>query len=434
MIKIEAGKMEKLIDEGWLSYFSCFLSLVILPVKVNYLPPIMALWVVCWIIEKRGSFFSLWKHKEASVMLFYGFLIYFLWFVAALLYTTDTANGVVLVFRRLSLIAFPLVLMSPGEMIRKKITFLLKSFSLATLIYIIYSIAYAVVKSSYIIDGRLTFNPHPPEMDYENYFFGTRFALEQHPSYLAMYVTFSVFIAFESFFERRLRKIYRFGWFAGGIVLLGSLYFISSRAGMLSAIGLVPLYFTFRIVKLKKWKTVGFFVFVVIPLLFLVFFTNERFKYYVAEDPKTSFIDKVNTDNRIPIWTSAVKVIKKNLILGVGPGDASKELREVYKNSGFSEVYYDNLNAHNQYLEVLLSMGIIGFLIFMSILGYMVYLSITGRNLLLMIFLLIVLCAFLFESILNRIAGLTFFSLFSFILLYTGEKNEEISSEESKSE
>jgi O-antigen ligase len=81
-------------------------------------------------------------------------------------------------------------------------------------------------------------------------------------------------------------------------------------------------------------------------------------------------------------------------------------------------MYYDNLNAHNQYLEVLLGTGLIGLLIFVSILSFIIYLVFLKRSLLFGLFILIIMMFFLFESILNRIAGVTFFSLFSFLLLY----------------
>ena len=128
-------------------------------------------------------------------------------------------------------------------------------------------------------------------------------------------------------------------------------------------------------------------------------------------------------DNRIPIWKSSINVIKHNLVLGVGAGDASYELQKEYLSDGYSEMYYNNLNAHDQYLEILLGTGLIGLLIFAWIISYMVYIAINRRNLIFGLFLLIVLIFFLFESILNMIAVVTFFSLFSFLLLQMEDRS-----------
>jgi O-antigen ligase len=159
------------------------------------------------------------------------------------------------------------------------------------------------------------------------------------------------------------------------------------------------------------------------PVVIFSFLNNDRIKYYLPEANETSLVDKFMLDNRIPIWKSAIKTIKHNIVFGVGPGDASKELLKEYKNAGYTEMCYDNLNAHNQYLEVLLGTGLIGFLIFITILSYMVYLLILKRNLLFGVYILIILIFFLFESVLNRIAGVTFFSLFTFLLLYLEDNN-----------
>ena len=57
----------------------------------------------------------------------------------------------------------------------------------------------------------------------------------------------------------------------------------------------------------------------------------------------------------------------------------------------------------------------IGFSIFLSILGFMIYIAIKEKNLLYGLFILMMFVFFMFESILNRLAGVSFFSLF---LLY----------------
>jgi O-antigen ligase len=418
MIISKTEKIEQIIQKGGLTFFCCMMSVIILPFHVDFLPPFMILWVICWIFENYRRIRKIPQIKEPSFLLFVGFLIYFLWYLAGLFYTNDLDNGVLLVFRRLSFIVFPLMLFYPGETIKKKIRLLLKIFSISTLLYMIVCFCLALFRSVYFSNGIITFNPHPQEYDYANYFFGTDFAFSQHPTYLAMYVLFSVFISFESFFDHRLKTILKVLWLVSGIILLTSLYFISSRAGILTALILIPLYFILRFKYMKKLWISVIIIAVAIPLLIFSFFKNERIKYYLPEGSKSSFVEKFMLDNRIPIWKSALKVIDHNLVIGVGAGDASNELKREYKNAGYTEMYYDNLNAHNQYIEVLLGTGLIGLLIFVSILSFIIYLVFLKRSLLFGLFILIIMMFFLFESILNRIAGVTFFSLFSFLLLY----------------
>ena len=193
---------------------------------------------------------------------------------------------------------------------------------------------------------------------------------------MAMYVVFSMFIAFESFFDNQLKSFFRILWLLSGILLLVSLYFLSSRAGIFSALLLIPLYLIIQFNKIKKWGVSVLIVIVAMPVIVFSFLNNDRIKYYLPKTNETSIVDKFMLDNRIPIWKSAIKIIKHNFVFGVGPGDASEELLKEYKNAGYTEMCYDNLNAHNQFLEVLLGTGMIGFLIFISILSYMVYMLI----------------------------------------------------------
>ena len=415
-----------IIQDGGLTYFSCLLSVIVLPLKVDFLPPIMILWVIFWILENHQRFKQIWNFKDPAVLLFIGFALYFIWYLAGLIYTEDLHNGKILIFRRLSFIIFPFVLMFPGEFIKKRIGLILKVFCLSTLAYIFFSLVFAFIRSVSISHGSIAFNPHPPEFDYENYFFGTQFAFSQHPTYLAMYVVFSIFIAFESFFDRNLNWLLRIIWLLTVMTFIVSLYLLSSRSAILSALILIPVYLFFKFKQRKKWWVPLLIIIISVSILAVLFLNNDRFKYYFPEVSDTSVVEKVMLDNRIPIWKSSVDVIKKNLFLGVGAGDASHQLQKEYLQNGYSEAYYNNLNAHNQYLEVLIGTGLIGFLLFVSILFYMIKRMIINKNLVFGMFIANMLIFFLFESILNRIAGITFFSLFAFLLLHTESKLSDV--------
>jgi len=423
MLNYKTLNIGDLIKKGGLTFFSCLLAVIILPVHVDFLPPVMILWLISWIVENHQGFRKIWSFKDPAVLLFVGFSLYFAWYVSGLLYTEDLPNGILLIFRRLSFIIFPFVLITPGELIKEKVKLLFRVFSLSALSYILFSFGLAIFRSIYLINGSISFNPHPLEADYNNYFFGTDFALIQHPTYLAMYVILSVCISFEAFFDKKLQSFLRIAWLLSGIVLLTSLYFLSSRTGIISALIIIPFYLIIQFKRLNKWWISGLIALASASMLIIFFLNNERIKYYFPNNSVSSVMEKFMLDNRIPIWKSSINVIKHNLVLGVGAGDASYELQKEYLSEGYSEMYYNNLNAHDQYLEILLGTGLIGLLIFAWIISYMVYIAIKRRNLIFGLFLLIVLIFFLFESILNRIAGVTFFSLFSFLLLQMEDRS-----------
>jgi O-antigen ligase len=104
--------------------------------------------------------------------------------------------------------------------------------------------------------------------------------------------------------------------------------------------------------------------------------------------------------------------------MGVGTGDASDELKKEFKNRGYINGYYDNLNAHNQFLEILLENGLIGLILFLTILGYMSYIAISQRNILSGLFIIMMFVFFMFETVLNRLSGISFFAFLSFLLIH----------------
>jgi len=156
----------------------------------------------------------------------------------------------------------------------------------------------------------------------------------------------------------------------------------------------------------------------------LFFRTNLRVNYSFEDLNGKSLTEALHNDIRVTIWESALGVIERNLVLGVGTGDASDELKKEFLSSGHTSGYYDNLNAHNQFLETLLENGIIGLALFLGIIVYMLYMAVSEKNLIYGMFILMMILYFLFETILNRLSGITFFALFSFLLVHYGRAAE----------
>ncbi|MBX2914236.1 MAG: O-antigen ligase family protein [Cyclobacteriaceae bacterium] len=67
---------------------------------------------------------------------------------------------------------------------------------------------------------------------------------------------------------------------------------------------------------------------------------------------------------RKAIWTCSLDVIRENLFIGVGIGDAQDVLQSAYETRMFYFASRYNLyNAHSQYIQVLVNFGIVGFII-----------------------------------------------------------------------
>jgi O-antigen ligase len=416
---LRSENIRRFIQNGGLTFICCLLSVTILPIYIHYLPPVMILWVLLWVYEnKTGLKKDIIIGNKAAVLLIL-FIIFYLWQIAGLFFAESLNIGFERLFKRLSFIVFPLVLFYPGSRITNKIDLITRLFAISTFIFIIYCLGNALHNSLSIHDHMWTFNPHPADYNYESFFYGYRLSYPVHPSYLSMYILLSILISLEALFDNSLKHLKRGLYLTMIIVFLVILYLLSSRAGMFSAVVILPMYFLYKLFgRFPKWILLLSFLLMI--LIFLkIAWTNNRLSYNTDGITKTQPNEIIKRDVRYDIWRSAIGVIKDHFIIGVGTGDASKNLTEEFLKRGYVNGYYDNLNAHNQFLEILLENGLIGLILFLAILTYMAYIAITQQNLLLGLFIIATIIFFVFETMLNRLAGISFFALFSFLLIYS---------------
>ena len=418
--------------DGIISYYVAVFSLIIMALYYWFLPPLMILWgLVCLIdIQKK---IRLWLQIPRSHKILYFLSVsFFLWQIIGVMYSDDLHEGWRNITLRISLILFPLVLISPGEMVQKKANHLLRLFAICTFILLTICIGYAIYRSINFQNGIWTFNPHPPVYTWLNYFYGFELSIFHHPSYLSLYILFSVFIAMEAFLDKSIRKRKRIFFLIISIILLLSIYLLSSRGEILATIIAVPIYFLFRYKEIGINRIAGLFIIICIFVLIPICISNPRLHYYFRTDSNVELSNKIHKESRLAIWKSAFKLISKNLVFGVGTGDIQNELNKEYYQSGDKDLTnVKNLNTHNQFIEILLENGLIGLILFITFIGMMLYISISERNIIYIMFILIVFISFLFETMLNRLAGVSFFALFSFLLLHVKSISNPLSEQKS---
>ncbi len=406
-------KLKSILDKEVLSFFFACTCVIILPVYIWYIPPFMILWLLSRILETRGKLILFFKKESKTSRLFFLFIFFYLWQLVSLLYSNNFSNGWNIFISRLSLFLFPFVLVYPGEKVFARAKFLLKLFAWSTVGFIIFCYLHSFLESVFLKNGVFVFNPHPPEAYWTSYFYGPYFAVNHHPSYLSMYVIISLFIALESVFENRAKGLLRVMWIVISFILLSSIYFLSSRSGILLVVLLCPAYFYIRL-KQKRNKII-----VVLSILMFLFTlvsvtrSNERIKILIAKITAGSLKQNSTQFGRLEIWKAAFKIAEDNLLFGVGVGDVRQELMKEYRIMNNKELIENKYNAHNQFIEIVLEGGIIELALFLSVIGYMIFIAISEKNLLYGIFIITMLVFFMFESLLYRLSGVAFFSLFS---------------------
>ncbi len=411
-------KLNDLIVSGNFSFYLSLICIALLSLHVHWLPPFLILWVVIWFIEKKDSLSWSSLKGEPSTNLFLMFVTLFVWQAVGLIFADSPEAGLERIIKRIAFILFPAVLFFPGEKIKRNIRFIMKMYAFFILIYITYCLINAFLSSFHHEEGKWVFRTFHELYTYESYFMGERLAGKVHPTYLAMYVITAMIISIDSFFEDYISKSGKILWFFISLIFFVVTLLLSSRAGVVAVVVVLPLFLFSRLVsKIPTWLMVSVMI-AFITLFATVLLMNTRLRNTVEEISSENINETFNKDVRIMIWRSAWGAIRGDLLEGVGTGDASSELKKEFISRGYKEGFYNDLNAHNQFLEILLENGIIGLIIFLLIISYMMFTALRQHNAVLQFFTITVVIFFLFESMLNRLSGIMFFPLLTFLLIH----------------
>jgi len=337
--------------------------------------------------------------KTHNTKILFAIFIFYLLHVIALIYTQNIGEGLFSLEIKISMLIFPLLFYTE-QFTDKQYQFFFKSFILGTLFCCLLCLSRAIFL--YVYKNEINF-----------YYEGL--AWFQHPSYLAMYVTFCcVTLLLKNIFSKPLTYI-SILFFTFFVLLL------SSKTGIV--IHFIILVFCIASLFLKEknyLKILGVSFLGLILFCCCLFFipeVNARFKGAImvinAEGIEKSSVE--STAVRLLIWNEALQIIKQNPILGVAPGDANDELYKNYKQHGITGAYVKKLNAHNQYFQTGVGLGIIGLL---SLLALFIVPLVENRKKLTVFFVVITTLSFLTESMLQTMAGCIFLGYFYSVICF----------------
>ena len=142
-------------------------------------------------------------------------------------------------------------------------------------------------------------------------------------------------------------------------------------------------------------------------------------RYVDYQDPNSSSMVQ-----RLEYWRTSLLLIKQNPVIGVGTGDLPNAFENQYKkmNSNLAEQY--RRRSHNQFLSITVSLGIIGLVWFMIIMFYPGIKTGNFNNYFYVIFWIIIMISMLTEDTIESQEGVTFYVLFTALLILGREKKE----------
>lgn len=267
-----------------------------------------------------------------------------------------------------------------------------------------------------------------------------------HAVYFSLYISTATFIQLQYLIDRwkTISATMRIITISVILFFMGFLLLLSSKTIIISFFILI-IFLMARIIFQSKGKIIGWVGSASLGFIFFIFvalipnvrdrFEEILFDEYQQENPLLlndyQGYHFTGANIRLAIWKICLEMvnIKKAWIIGVGPGDAQSELtqayeeRHIYPGDGVNEgfLYY---NAHNQFLQYYVSLGIIGLVFFLGIFGILMGKIYRSKKIIAGCIFVIFFSFCLTESVLERQKGIVFFSLFAVLLLVENERKE----------
>lgn len=358
-------------------------------------------------------------------------ILFFMFFIVGYFLSYDKHTAFDVIGRKAALIFFPFLFLITGSFLSKSRILILKFFVLGNFVASVFCYIVAFYHSINIINGEITFNPVLQQTN--NYFNYVFFSVFQHPGYFSMYIVFSLAILL--YFKEK--KIIFNSRNTNVLFYFLLLFFVLTIALLLSRVGifsLIVFFFWGVLERMYKYKSRILKISVSIIFGILLFFIahTKRISNTLVQFGQiyNKHSVKIKPPTRLILWETSLELIKENVLLGYGTGDYLKIFVEKYAANKNSERNHIGNNVHNQFLEIFVSSGILSVIVLLSIFIYSAVYSFMRRNYLFFSLILIVFFNFLFETMLNTLAGVFFFSFFLnyFVFVFNVEKidNKEI--------
>lgn len=398
---------------------SLLYTAAVMPFQKPSIPiwPGIALMILVWLFSGnlKSKIISFLTNGNAVI-----FSALYLFYCAGFFYSENTDYAKTDLLLKIPLLVFPIVISS--FTLNDKKEFILKTFLVAAII----SAIICVLRSAYMT-----------QITGENYFYYYKLSWFFHVGHYAMYLVFAACIAVyfilsgkekKSFTEKSFYSI-AFVFLSVVIILLSAraqivAYFVVMSSGAF-------IYLLKKENRLKGLITLFLLFLTVVISAYFIPATRERFK--TTQTELNHFFSESKVENhasylRLAIWQTGIEVIREYPLAGVGTGDAKDELIKKAQQKNYHIIVKKNLNYHNQFLQTWAAIGLPGLFALIASIVIGIISTIKKKQFLASAFFIIIAISYFTESMLERQAGVIFYSFFSAILIFAPlEKNAETS-------
>lgn len=411
------------------------MTVAFLPFSIKWCSAAIVLLTLNWIVEGRFKDKLQALKGNKLIWLFSGF---YLLHIAGLLFTQNIDNGLFDLEKKASLFIFPIVLGTSRKLSSEEVNTIFSVFIISCLTAIAVSLIFIAFSGSVIAD------PEHLNFDYLNKdkfrhafpgssaiwnkisYIGFGSFIQLHPTYFSLYIAFAIALllyqchmGFARFsFLKKLIVVLTL------LVFITALVFLSSRIVLIAFLILCVFSVSYYFIRKQKYSRGAFYSFIFISVIILLIYINPVTRFRLIQEPlNTGFsypgaTDYWNSWNlRFLEWNSSMNIIKNNWLTGVGTGDTQEYLNREYKKVELG-IFQGGLNAHNQYLQTMLDLGIAGLLVLMvSVCRPFQIAWKEGQGVYIVFIFLFAMCS-LSESMLEAQKGVVFYAFFNSLLVF----------------
>ncbi len=254
------------------------------------------------------------------------------------------------------------------------------------------------------------------------------FSWFMHSSYFAMYLNLALMVVlFYYLYWFRSKKIYWYFSIYLLILFTACIILCASKIGLFALFLLTPMFIAIRFRKRISFKLGAISLGIIFILVFGVYKVAPGVfqRLQSISNIASKEIDKTSAESsevRVLIWGEAVRLSEKYFFTGSGVSWANTRLYEAYADKGYTGALERKLNAHNQFFQTMIGLGILGFLLLLYFTLGAVIEAIKNRKYILLFFAVLTSVNFFVESMLQTSAGTVFFVFFLCFFLKFNEK------------
>jgi O-antigen ligase len=394
-----------------------------IPTFGKVVPVLIGVILINWIADGRflKNITGIFRERQRGFTA--GFAILYLVYAAGLMYTSNFTYGWFDLEVKLSLLLFPLVIAtSPWPVFTAKdIRQILQAYIAGCFLGALILLGHAAIGA---MAG-----------DQAGSFYYTQLAWYFHSSYLAMYYNFAIAILVFSLLTNKTPR----RWTGPAMVALVlffvmMVFLLSSKAGVFTLVIVIVLSALYSFTRIKRplaaLAILASGVAVFLAGFLLTPYAFSRFSAVgqaVRADQQVNRTKSESNADRMAVWLTATGIIKTSPLFGVGTGDVKDALMEGYRARQVLPAIEHKFNAHNQYLQTTVTLGLMGLLVLVATLLLPAVRAFRTRQDLYLIFLVIFAFNILVESMLEIQAGVVFYAFFNIILFTSGTTGDPVS-------